>query len=104
MAATMRSARIGERDFIWGARTYVMGILNVTPDSFSGDGVTDLETAVTQAKQMAEDGADLIDIGGESPRPEPWSGPGLSVEDELARVVPVVERVAGGVSGPGSLG
>ena len=99
----MRSARIGERDFIWGARTYVMGILNVTPDSFSGDGVTDLETAVTQAKQMAEDGADLIDIGGESTRPETWSGPGLSVEDELARVVPVVERVAAAVSVPVSI-
>ncbi len=98
-----RSARIGARDFTWGQRTYVMGILNVTPDSFSGDGVTDLKTAVTQAKQMVEDGADLIDVGGESTRPETWSGPGLSVEDELARVIPVVERVVAAVPVPVSI-
>src|SRR5258708_33412460 len=75
MAATMRSARIGERDFTWGARTYVMGIVNVTPDSFSGDGVTDLETAVAQARQMEQDGADLIDIGGGSRRSRSPAGP-----------------------------
>jgi len=99
----MRSARIGERDFIWGARTYVMGIVNVTPDSFSGDGVTDLETAVARARQMERDGADLIDIGGESTRPETWAGPGLSAEEELARVIPVVERVAAAVAVPVSI-
>jgi dihydropteroate synthase len=103
MAATMRSARIGARDFIWGARTYVMGIVNVTPDSFSGDGVTDLETAVAQARQMEKDGADLIDIGGESTRPETWAGPGLSAADELARVIPVVARVAAAVAVPVSI-
>ncbi|HVS07293.1 MAG TPA: dihydropteroate synthase [Candidatus Dormibacteraeota bacterium] len=103
MAATMRSARIGARDFNWGARTYVMGIVNVTPDSFSGDGVTDLETAVAQARQMEQDGADLIDIGGESTRPETWAGPGLSAEDELARVIPVVERVTAAVAVPVSI-
>ena len=103
MAATMRSLRIGERDFNWGARTYVMGIVNVTPDSFSGDGVTDLEAAVAQARQMEEDGADLIDIGGESTRPETWSGPGLSAQDELARVIPVVQRVAAAVAVPVSI-
>ncbi len=99
----MRSARIGERDFIWGARTYVMGIVNVTPDSFSGDGVTDPETAVAQASQMERDGADLIDIGGESTRPETWAGPGLSGAEELARVIPVVERVATAVRVPISI-
>src|ERR1700704_6340449 len=103
MAATMRSARIGARDFTWGARTYVMGIVNVTPDSFSGDGVTDLEIAVTQARQMEQDGADLIDIGGESTRPETWSGAGLAAEEELARVIPVVERVAAAVAVPVSI-
>src|ERR1700704_4132412 len=104
MAATMRSARIGARDFIWGARTYVMGIVNVTPDSFPGEGVTDLETAVAQAGQMEKDGADLIDIGGESTRPETWSGPGLSAEEELARVVPAVERLGGAGAVPASIG
>ena len=99
----MRSARIGARDFTWGARTYVMGIVNVTPDSFSGDGVTDLETAVSQARQMEQDGADLIDIGGESTRPETWSGAGLGAEEELARVIPVVERVAAAVAVPVSI-
>src|SRR3989441_12140132 len=103
MAATMRSARIGARDFTWGARTYVMGIVNVTPDSFSGDGITNLETAVAQARQMELDGADLIDIGGESTRPETWAGPGLSVDDELSRVIPVVERVAAAVTVPVSI-
>jgi dihydropteroate synthase len=103
MAATMRTARIGDREFHWGSRTYVMGIVNVTPDSFSGDGVTDLESAVAQARQMEQDGADLIDIGGESTRPETWAGPGLSAEDELARVIPVVERVTAAVAVPVSI-
>src|SRR3979409_1998978 len=103
MAATMRVTRIGNHEFRWGSRTYVMGIVNVTPDSFSGDGVTDLEIAVAQARQMEQDGADLIDIGGESTRPETWSGAGLSAEDELARVIPVVERVAAAVAVPVSI-
>src|SRR4030088_643975 len=94
MAATMRVTRIGDHEFHWGSRTYVMGIVNVTPDSFSGDGLTDLDVGIPTARQMEQDGADLIDIGGESTRPETWSGPGLSLEDELARVIPVVERVA----------
>jgi dihydropteroate synthase len=103
MAATMRVTRIGDHEFHWGSRTYVMGIVNVTPDSFSGDGVSDLEEAVAQARQMEQDGADLIDIGGESTRPETWSGPGLSLEDELARVIPVVTRVAATVTVPISI-
>jgi len=99
----MRVTRIGDREFQWGSRTYVMGIVNVTPDSFSGDGVTELEVAVARARQMEQDGADLIDIGGESTRPETWAGPGLSLEDELARVIPVVERVAATVDVPISI-
>jgi dihydropteroate synthase len=103
MAATMNVTRIGDHEFHWGSRTYVMGIVNVTPDSFSGDGVTDLEAAVAQARLMEQDGADLIDIGGESTRPETWAGPGLSVEDELARVIPVVTRVVDAVGVPVSI-
>ncbi len=99
----MRSLRIGGREFRWGARTYVMGIVNVTPDSFSGDGVTDLEKAVSQARQMEQDGADLIDIGGESTRPETWAGPGLSSQNELARVIPVLERAVAALSVPVSI-
>src|SRR2546423_14323307 len=103
MAATMRSLRIGGREFPWGARTYLMGIVNVTPDSFSGDGVTDLEKAVGQARQMEQDGADLIDIGGESPRPETWGGPGLSSDEELGRAIPGVEGAGATVTRPSSI-
>ncbi len=83
---------IGGRDFAWGERTYVMGILNVTPDSFSGDGVgTDRDAAVRQAVRMCEDGADLIDVGGESTRP---GAEEIDAEEELRRTIPVVERLA----------
>jgi dihydropteroate synthase len=103
MAATMRVTRIGSHEFRWGSRTYVMGIVNVTPDSFSGDGVTDLNAAVAQARQMEQDGADVIDIGGESTRPETWAGPGLNLDDELRRVLPVVEAVVRALTVPVSI-
>jgi dihydropteroate synthase len=82
---------IGGREFRWGARTYVMGIVNVTPDSFSGDGLAyDVEAAVRQAIQMRDDGADIIDVGGESTRP---GFAEVLAEEELRRVVPVIERL-----------
>jgi dihydropteroate synthase len=85
---------IGGRTFGWGERTYVMGILNVTPDSFSGDGLLaaadPVAAAVEQARAMAADGADLLDIGGESTRPGHET---VTVEDEIARVVPVIRAV-----------
>jgi dihydropteroate synthase len=91
----------GELELRWGERTYVMGILNVTPDSFSGDGVGyDVEAAVARAKQLAEEGADIIDIGGESTRP---ASPPVSAEEELRRVIPVIERLAGELSVPISI-
>ena len=99
----MRVMRIGGREFRWGSRTYVMGIVNVTPDSFSGDGLLNLEAAVAQGRQMEQDGADLIDVGGESTRPETWSGTGLPQTEELARVIPVVEAVAAAVEVPVSI-
>jgi len=83
---------IGGREFAWGDRTYIMGILNVTPDSFSGDGVgTDVDAAVRQAVRMCEDGADMIDVGGESTRP---GADEIDAEEELRRTIPVVERLA----------
>ncbi|MBI2861549.1 MAG: dihydropteroate synthase [Chloroflexi bacterium] len=86
------STRCGNIAFDWGARTYVMGIINVTPDSFSGDGVNyDVSRALEQARRFVSEGADIIDIGGESTRP--GSMP-ITVEEELARVLPVVERLA----------
>jgi len=82
---------IGGREFAWGERTYVMGILNVTPDSFSGDGVgTNVDEAVRQAVRMCEDGADMIDVGGESTRP---GGEEIGAEEELRRTIPVVGRL-----------
>ena len=67
---------VGKARLEWGSRTYVMGILNITPDSFSGDGIiqegpvgTWLEAALEQARQFVAAGADLLDVGGESTRP-----------------------------------
>jgi len=83
--------RVGGRAFDCGARTLVMGVLNVTPDSFSDGGrFLDPETAAAHAMRMAADGADLIDVGGESTRP--GSDP-VSDDEERARVIPVIERL-----------
>jgi dihydropteroate synthase len=90
-----QTLEIGGRLFEWGSRTYVMGIINVTPDSFSGDGLMASSTdpvaaAVAQARQMAEEGADILDIGGQSTRPGHAE---LPTNEELARVIPVVNEV-----------
>lgn len=78
------------RRFVWGARTYVMGIVNVTPDSFSGDGREACDAAVAHALAQYAAGADLLDIGGESTRPGHVR---IDEATELARVVPVVREV-----------
>ncbi len=83
-----RVLQLGDRKYNLDKRTLVMGILNVTPDSFSdGGNYTRVEKAVEQAFKMAEDGADIIDIGGESVRPGFIP---ISAEDELNRVMPVI--------------
>jgi dihydropteroate synthase len=86
--------RIGARTFLWGERTFVMGILNVTRDSFSGDGLLIAEdavaAAVAQAIEMAGEGADLLDIGGESTRPGHAT---VDEGEELRRTIPVVRAV-----------
>jgi dihydropteroate synthase len=92
---------IGRRRFVWGRRTYVMGIVNVTPDSFAGDGVDiDVDAAVARAERMAADGADIIDIGGESTRP---GATPITVDQELARVLPVLRRLDGRLPVPMSV-
>jgi len=90
--AALGETRIGPRTFRWGERTYVMGILNVTPDSFSGDGLfrpgsETVRAALERARAMVEEGADLIDVGGESTRPghEP-----VDADEERRRIVPVI--------------
>ena len=92
---------IGRQEFLWGARTYVMGIINVTPDSFSGDGLgSDADAAVAQGRRFQEEGADILDVGGESTRP---GSAEVSAEEELSRVLPVVERLAREVDIPVSI-
>ncbi len=109
--------RIGGREFRWGERTYVMGIVNVTPDSFSGDGVyatmetegvahpseraqAATERAVAQAISFLEEGVDIIDVGGESTRP--GSAP-IDAQTELSRVIPVVRRLREATDAPISI-
>lgn len=83
--------RIGSRDFATTGHTYIMGILNVTPDSFSDGGKFDqIDAALKHAEEMIRDGADVIDIGGESTRPGYTK---ISDEEETDRVVPVIEAV-----------
>lgn len=93
---------LASKTLAWGQRTYVMGILNITPDSFSGDGLLedegahphtgdDLGQILQQARAFAAAGADMLDVGGESTRP--GSQP-VSAEDEIARVLPVIRALS----------
>lgn len=87
---------VGGRTFEWGSRTFVMGVLNATPDSFSGDGLLarapadPVAAAVEQARLMAAQGADLLDVGGESSRPGHLSVP---LAEEMQRVLPIVRAI-----------
>ena len=87
----MNSTELGPSRFDWGSRTYVMGIVNTSPDSFSGDGVADLDAAVDQGLAMAGDGADVLDVGGQSTRP---GHEAITAAVEIARTERVVERLA----------
>ncbi len=79
------------RRFAWGSRSYIMGIINLTPDSFSGDGVgADVAAAVELARRLEAEGADILDLGAESSRP---SAPELDVREELRRLIPAFEAV-----------
>ncbi len=98
VSTALAPTRIGNRVFDWGSRTFVMGIVNVTPDSFSGDGLlaeavaVDLAVApaVAQARRMVAEGADILDVGGESTRPGHVA---VDAEEETARVVPVIAAI-----------
>ncbi|MFH7244405.1 MAG: dihydropteroate synthase [Spirulina sp.] len=80
-----------DRTFAWGSRTYIMGVLNVTPDSFSDGGqFNTVERAVEQARHLVHNGTDIVDIGGQSTRPGSES---ISREEELNRVIPVIEAI-----------
>jgi dihydropteroate synthase len=104
-----KSLKIGQKTFAWGERTYLMGILNVTPDSFSGDGLLtepaaspaqQLEVILAQARRFAAGGADILDVGGESTRPgaEP-----VGIEQEIQRVVQVIHLLSAEIDLPISI-
>ena len=100
LAARPAPIRIGTQTFTWGRRTYVAGIINITPDSFSGDGVLGdggpaggsgaIARAVAQAEAMVAEGADLLDIGGESTRPGHAQ---VGAAEEIERTVPVLRAI-----------
>jgi dihydropteroate synthase len=89
-AATRGALRLRGRTLPWGARTYIMGIVNVSPDSFSGDGATDAAGALARALEQRDAGCDVIDIGAESTRPGHRPIDGAA---ELARLLPVVDAL-----------
>src|SRR3982750_3987899 len=95
-AQPARTLDLGTAQLEWGARTYVMAIINVTPDSFSADGLAQPEAdiaaaALEQARHAAAEGADLLDIGGESTRP---GAQPIGVDEELRRGLPAVSATA----------
>ena len=97
--------KVGNFSFNWGSRTYLMGILNLTPDSFSGDGLVSdsgggdikidqeklIQAALKQARGYIEAGADILDIGGESTRP---GASAVDINEEILRVIPVIQSLA----------
>jgi len=89
----MHPLKINHKTLNWGERTYVMGILNATPDSFSGDGLyaENANTALEQAREFVEAGADILDVGGESTRP---GADPVGAEEEIRRVIPVIRAIA----------
>ncbi len=96
-----RDLVIRGRQFVWGERTYLMAIINTTPDSFSGDGLgTDVAAAVALARRFEAEGADILDIGGESTRP---NAPALDADTEMSRVLPALVAIREATSLPISI-
>ena len=89
----MKPLLINNQTLAWGQRTYIMGILNATPDSFSGDGLyaENAQNALAQARQFMDAGANILDVGGESTRP--GSAP-VDAEEEMRRVIPIIRAIA----------
>ena len=88
----MKTISCGNKEIILGERTLVMGILNVTPDSFSDGGrYNNLDSAMKQAEKLISEGADIIDVGGESTRPGHVQ---ITSEEEISRVVPIIEKIS----------
>jgi dihydropteroate synthase len=94
--------KINQHQLVWGSKTYIMGILNLTPDSFSGDGLLtrctesgdfqfDIDSILQKARDFIKDGADILDIGGESTRP---GAAQVDSDDEMQRVIPVISKLS----------
>ncbi|HEY7467053.1 MAG TPA: dihydropteroate synthase [Dehalococcoidia bacterium] len=110
MTVAPASLTLRSRTFDWGGRTYLMGIVNVSPESFSGDGLATVADAVDQARRFEAEGADILDVGGQSTRPAVRAGDAsqagfheLTVEQEIARVVPAIEAIVAATSLPVSI-
>jgi dihydropteroate synthase len=102
MKQNLPALRCGATEFRWGEKTYIMGICNLSPDSFSGDGIgRDIEKTLAQAKRMVAEGADIIDVGGESTRP--GTAPNADLAAELALVVPAIAALAAALTVPISI-
>jgi dihydropteroate synthase len=104
MKTSLPPTHIGRTELRWGAKTYVMGVVNLSPDSFSGDGLgDDIEATIAQAQRMVAEGADIIDVGGESTRPGTKPLSTDNVDAELRLVIPAVERLVEEISVPISI-
>lgn len=91
VARSSRGVAIRDLELVWGRRTYVMGVLNISEDSFSGDGTgSDIELAVARALWMVDAGADIVDVGGESTRP---GAQPVAAAEEAQRVLPVIRAI-----------
>jgi dihydropteroate synthase len=98
LSAPAPALRLGDKVWEFGSRTYLLGVVNVTTDSFSGDGVgSSPESALARARRLVEEGADAIDVGGESTRPGHQR---ISAQEEISRVVPAVKLIAHELSVP----
>ncbi len=101
MSIALEPLRTPEFTWEWGQRTYIMGIINVTPDSFSGDGLAGQpDSIVALARDLVAAGADMIDVGGESTRPGHVP---VTAEEELRRVIPAIEALAPAIDVPISI-
>jgi dihydropteroate synthase len=101
MKTSLTPTKARNTEFRWGEKTYVMGIVNLSPNSFSGDGIgSNIERTVEQAQRMVAGGADIIDVGGESTRPgtEPTSNE--EIEQEIRLVIPAIELLAKKIAVP----
>ena len=101
---------IQKNKLVWNSKPYIMGVVNVTPDSFSGDGIMKnnedfVNLGVEKALGMQKDGADIIDVGGESTRPKHiyQGAQSISVDEELERVLPLLEKLKNNLAIPISI-